>query len=733
MKGLSFTPAPSSNEVQLRQESSEFTRKLRLKEYFVDKNNEFIPNDVVRPKSDFTPKSGRVPELDDISSEIETMKIKEKRFRDNLPNSERKALIELRKNDDIVIKGGTVVIMTKTYYYEMVMEHLRDRTTYEESETEDHDKRVMELIKEYADQNTPDILTGKENECISDFIPTSSKFYCPPKIHKSKEIQKIMKETPTEYLNLPEPPIIPGRPIVGGPNCPTNKLSNLMDLILKPLVYKVKSYVKDSFHFLEMLPKKIDFESTFVTFDITSLYTNISHDLGLEAISYWIDKYPEYLIEYRFTKEFVIRGLELILTLNYFVFNGKWYLQIKGCAMGTKVAVVLAILTVGYLEIKLYTILPDYFTDDYSKYIIAWWKRFIDDCFVPWKKGENLDLFVEILDTLHPSIKFTKEEGDLSIAFLDIMVIKAEDDTIEPDIFYKETNAHRYLHFQSAHPHKIKRNIPFTLAQRITRIVSDKIRCEQRLSELAHFLKKCNYPEDLIAKNIERVKQPIQRNEEMLGIETDTLAFVTTYSPSLACDENYIRKRLQGVQTDRLKKAFNNTRLVFAKRQPMNLKRLLTSSVFSSTPIVGDSAKIKHCTDKRCQLCTEDYLKIADKIFSPTGRLLFTIKYNFTCKSKNILYYMVCTICGEDYVGQTKDFRKRMNNHKSDIRGTPTAETLGVDKHIHYCQLQKYNTFRDPLFRVIPFLTVKDQKRRECLEKYYIRKFDTTLNEKDTL
>ena len=58
----------------------------------------------------------------------------------------------------------------------------------------------------------------------------------------------------------------------------------------------------------------------------------------------------------------------------------------------------------------------------------------------------------------------------------------------------------------------------------------------------------------------------------MLGIETDTLAFVTTYSPSLAFDEKYIRKRLQGVQTDRLKKAFSNTRLVFAKRQPMNLK-----------------------------------------------------------------------------------------------------------------------------------------------------------------
>ena len=75
----------------------------------------------------------------------------------------------------------------------------------------------------------------------------------------------------------------------------------------------------------------------------------------------------------------------------------------------------------------------------------------------------------------------------------------------------------------------------------------------------------CNYPEDLIAKNIERVKQPIQRNEEMLGIETETLAFVTTCSPSLAFDENHIRKRLQGQQTDRLKRAFNNTRLVLQK------------------------------------------------------------------------------------------------------------------------------------------------------------------------
>ena len=119
------------------------------------------------------------------------------------------------------------------------------------------------------------------------------------------------------------------KPIVGGPNCPTHKLSNLLDLILKPLAFQVKSYVKDSFHFLEMLPKSIDFDSNFTTFNVTSLYINIPKELGLEALSFWIDRFSESLTESRFTKEFVIAGFEIVITFNYFMFDGKWYLQIK--------------------------------------------------------------------------------------------------------------------------------------------------------------------------------------------------------------------------------------------------------------------------------------------------------------------------------------------------------------------------------------------------------------------
>ena len=94
---------------------------------------------------------------------------------------------------------------------------------------------------------------------------------------------------------------------------------------------------------------------------------------------------------------------------------------------------------------------------------------------------------------------------------------------------------------------------------------------------------------------------------------------------------------------------------------------------------------------------------------------------------------MTCTICGKDYVGQTKDFRKRMNNHKSDIRGTPNEETLSID-NISITASRKISNLCRPLFsRNTVSCYIKEQRRRETLEKYYIKKFDTALNEKDTM
>jgi len=57
-----------------------------------------------------------------------------------------------------------------------------------------------------------------------------------------------------------------------------------LDIILKPLCNCVKSYVKYDIDFVTILPKTTNLNAKLVTFDVTSLYTNIPHDLGMDAV-----------------------------------------------------------------------------------------------------------------------------------------------------------------------------------------------------------------------------------------------------------------------------------------------------------------------------------------------------------------------------------------------------------------------------------------------------------------
>ena len=73
-----------------------------------------------------------------------------------------------------------------------------------------------------------------------------------------------------------------------------------------------------------------------VTHDVTSLYTNIHTPTGIQAAKEVLDKFrPQ--IGLKPTNESLIGRLELVLTKNNFQFNNQHYLEIKGCAMGTRV------------------------------------------------------------------------------------------------------------------------------------------------------------------------------------------------------------------------------------------------------------------------------------------------------------------------------------------------------------------------------------------------------------
>ena len=120
----------------------------------------------------------------------------------------------------------------------------------------------------------------------------------------------------------------PGRPVISSVNCHTSRISEFVDYYLQPEVKKLKSYVKGTMDFI----KKIEaIDHYLVSLDVRSLYTNIPHKEGIEAVKQKLTKSKPGI-----SIKVVLTFLKLILTLNNFVFNGINYLQKKGCAMGTK-------------------------------------------------------------------------------------------------------------------------------------------------------------------------------------------------------------------------------------------------------------------------------------------------------------------------------------------------------------------------------------------------------------
>lgn len=126
--------------------------------------------------------------------------------------------------------------------------------------------------------------------------------------------------------------------------------------------------------------------------DVESLYTNISHELGLKAIKYYLESISVYLHAHN---EFVLSLLSFVLTHNFFLFNGKYYHQIRDTAMGTTCAPIFAKLFLRWWE-SLFV-----FSEDLVQYPthIKFWGRYIDDMLIMWEGMESL--FHELVATLN--------------------------------------------------------------------------------------------------------------------------------------------------------------------------------------------------------------------------------------------------------------------------------------------------------------------------------------------
>lgn len=103
-------------------------------------------------------------------------------------------------------------------------------------------------------------------------------------------IKEAIEKQNTEIITVTEPSDLKLRPTVKGPNCPTRKLINLIDILSKPFIklspVSCVTCVRDSTDSVKKCQGDVNVSTKIVTLDVINLYTNIQHDLGLEAINY---------------------------------------------------------------------------------------------------------------------------------------------------------------------------------------------------------------------------------------------------------------------------------------------------------------------------------------------------------------------------------------------------------------------------------------------------------------
>ena len=225
-------------------------------------------------------------------------------------------------------------------------------------------------------------------------------------------------------------------------------------------------------------------------------------------------------------------------------------------------------------------------------------------------KNANNDIFRELLNELHPSLKYTVEKGKYSceqkfdtfvqvLNFLDVSIILHQNGWLETD--YKETNSHDYLNYFSHHPEHTKQNIPCNLAKRLIVFVSDEEKMNERLSELRTWLLSCSYPLAIIDKAFVNAKLqgPAPKKEEIV------ILFVSTHYSNLdsKCISITTNSLLSNVKDKNSKKVFDKCKVIYVLKQPKNLFCLL------SKPKVQNCISKKYglyryeCKDSRCNLC----------------------------------------------------------------------------------------------------------------------------------
>lgn len=492
--GINFIPTPLANKYVIDNALNKFTRTVRLRWHFKNKECE-VPKWHIR--SPWEP-----PEASEfLESQLETLR---KTLEDSIPDvhdqnwssDQEESLKDLLDNPELLVitadKNLGYVICTVDWYKAATEKHLQDANMYEEV-TEDflkHDEghtsifvlfnRLCDLIERYRDylpENVEHWILQKGN-----FTPM--KFYITAKVHK-----------------LP----VQGRPIAPSMNWITFHLSEYVADELNQYKKDLHTVLQDSTDFVNCLEKtsshtqanKLD-NIWLVGLDITAMYPNIDITLGLQLMQQFLME-----IDYKdeMNRKFLMEAMHFILTEGYLTWDNKIYRQMNGAAMGSPFAP-------PYADIFMYMLERDYINKMIESNKLLLYKRYLDDVFaIIHGKKETAEQFVKDMNQLKPEMIALTGGIGKDMIFLDVKVNwNCRSYRFDTQTFQKPMNKYPYLPYKSFHTKAMKKGFIKGEAIRYARLSSRKKHFTHLISLFTVRLMKRGYPKSFIEKSLSTVE-----------------------------------------------------------------------------------------------------------------------------------------------------------------------------------------------------------------------------------
>ena len=253
--------------------------------------------------------------------------------------------------------------------------------------------------------------------------------------------------------------------------------------------------------------------------DVVGLYPNIPHKVWLEAIRKALDKRQDQTI----LTDSLILLAEFVLENNGFEHIMRYFKQLQGTAIGSKFAPPYAILFIGYLEDKI--------LNSFVEKPLVWW-CYIDVIFIIWQHGEEkLKEFLKIVNSCHPTVKFTAECSLDKVNLLGVEVIRSEN-KLKTDLYIKPMDTHQYLEFSYCHVNHSKKPIPYSQALRFNRTCSENRFFDKRCNQLECWLKDRGYNETVVRQQILKARKFTRKdllNQDCKTKGRNKLVFNFTY------------------------------------------------------------------------------------------------------------------------------------------------------------------------------------------------------------